>query len=178
MLSVLRNSDIVLREYNLQVLIMRKSGNFIALVNEGRAKAKENRPLHLMGCMLYWGEGSKSNKSFQFTNSDSNMMLLFMRFLREEIEVKTSEISLYVQCHASDPDKIKEIENYWIDVLQLPVVCHRKTRIKVGNPNVTHKNYKNGFCTIYVRKPNLFAHVLGAIQEYSGFDNTKWLDLG
>src|SRR5574342_373640 len=35
---------------------------------EGRAKAREGDPLHLAGCMLYWGEGEKGRPSLALAN--------------------------------------------------------------------------------------------------------------
>jgi transcriptional regulator with XRE-family HTH domain len=45
---------------------------------QGRQKARENRSLHLAGCMLYWAEGAKRRNSVIFANSDANMMTLFI----------------------------------------------------------------------------------------------------
>src|SRR5262245_11876478 len=35
----------------------------------GREKAREGRPLHMAGCMLYWAEGAKTKNSVNFVNS-------------------------------------------------------------------------------------------------------------
>src|SRR5688500_2668112 len=60
----------------------------------GRAKAREGNPLHHAGCMLYWAEGEKSKNTLNFVNSDANMMLLFIQFLREEMQVADDKISI------------------------------------------------------------------------------------
>ncbi|MBI5669216.1 MAG: hypothetical protein HZC41_14520 [Chloroflexi bacterium] len=62
----------------------------------GRVKAKEMRPPHLAGYMLYWAEGAKSRNTIHFINSDPNMMRLFMRFMREEMGIGESEFVVYI----------------------------------------------------------------------------------
>jgi hypothetical protein len=48
----------------------------------GRALARRRDPNHLLGCMLYWAEGSKSRNSVIFCNSDPEMLRAFLAFLR------------------------------------------------------------------------------------------------
>jgi hypothetical protein len=142
---------------------------------EGRARARESRPLHRAGCMLYWAEGAKTGNGLTFVNSDPNMILLFMRFLREELQIDDTLIALRIQCHTVNADEISQIERYWLNLLKLPSSSLRKTQIKKGNDAVKHKNYPYGFCTVGVYRNRYLQHVLGAIQEYSGFDNPEWL---
>jgi predicted transcriptional regulator len=78
----------------------------------GRLKAREGSPLHHAGCMLYWAEGEKSKNTVNFVNSDPNMMLLFVRFLREEMQVADDKISIRIHCHTSDVDEIERIESF------------------------------------------------------------------
>lgn len=146
----------------------------IAYQEAGRDKAKEMRPLHLAGCMLYWAEGAKHRNKLYFVNSDPNMMLLYMRFLREELLVQDSWISLYIQCHTADSNEIKRIEAYWTNLLALPESCLRKTHTKKGS-EYRRSTLENGVCGIMLMKTELVHHIFGAIQEYGGFENPDWL---
>lgn len=142
---------------------------------EGRCKARENRPLHLAGCMLYWAEGAKKRNSTYFVNSDPNMMLLFMRFLREEMAVPDEVMKIHLHCHASDQVEINRIEQYWLDLLRLPPTALKKTMLKQGSTsrkNILH----NGVCGLRVNSTQLTHHIFGAIQEYGGFENPEWLN--
>jgi hypothetical protein len=140
----------------------------------GRVKAREGNPLHLMGCMLYWAEGAKSKNHLYFVNSDPHMMTLFMRFLREELDVANSDIVLYIHCHTQDDAEVTRIEQYWLELLQLSPECHRKTLYKKGS-NSRRNVLENGIGCIRVYKTELVMHIFGAIQEYGGFDNPNWL---
>lgn len=142
---------------------------------QGRLKAKQQRPLHLIGCMLYWAEGAKVKKnSVHFVNSDPAMVAIFMRFLREELEVDEAKLALQIHCHSNSEEEIKRIENYWLKLLELPITCLQKTQMKVGSS--TRKNrLENGVCALVVHSTEIVQHIYGAIQEYAGFENLAWL---
>jgi hypothetical protein len=142
--------------------------------SEGRAKAGERRELHLIGCMLYWAEGAKSRNGIYFANSDPYMMLLFIRFLREELHVKDHDFRLLIHCHSHDPNEISRVEIYWLHLLKLPQTALSKTQIKKSS-STRKKILKNGICSIRVYNTELTQHIYGAIQEYAGFDNPAWL---
>jgi len=145
----------------------------MAYQEAGRATARQNRPLHLAGCMLYWAEGAKHRNKVYFVNSDPNMIRLFIRFLREELKIEDAAI-IYIHCHSSEPDEIKRIEGYWAGLLELPMSCVRKTQTKKGS-EIRRSVLKNGVCSIMVSKTEIAQHIYGAIQEYGGFENPEWL---
>ncbi len=140
----------------------------------GRQKAREQRPLHLMGCMLYWAEGSKHKNSTYFVNADPHMMRLFGRFLREELDVTPDEMSIHVHCHTTDPDEIHRMETYWLELLDLPREALRKTIYKQGS-TTRHTSLMNGLCGLRVNRTEITQHIFGAIQEYGGFEHPDWL---
>jgi hypothetical protein len=66
----------------------------------GRELARNNATrLHLAGCMLYWAEGSKDRNAVKLTNSDPDLLALFVRFLRECYSVPPERMTLSVNCH-------------------------------------------------------------------------------
>jgi len=142
---------------------------------EGRKGAQQGTPLHRMGSLLYWAEGTKACNGVHFGNTDASMMTLFIKFLRTELLVKDEKIKLYIQVHTTDLIETKLIENHWLDTLALPPSALKKTHLKKGNHERKHKTYENGFCVIYVNDTRLVQHIYGAIQEYGGFDNPEWL---
>lgn len=127
-----------------------------------------------MGCMLFWAEGAKKRNRIQFSNSDPNMILLFMRFLRDELNVQDSEFSIHIHCHDEAVSEIHRIESYWLDLLKLPASSLMKTYIKDGSDSRMNV-LENGVCSIYVYRTDLTMMLFGAIQEYGGFDNPDWL---
>lgn len=67
----------------------------------GRDLARCPTRLHLAGCMLHWAEGSKKRNRVTLTNSDPDLVALFVRFLRECHGVPPDKITLSVNCHLS-----------------------------------------------------------------------------
>jgi AcrR family transcriptional regulator len=141
---------------------------------QGRATAREMRPLHLTGCMLCWAEGAKDPNSMYFTNSDPNMLGLYLRFLRQEMNLEEAAITVRIHCHTNDPHEIRRIEQYWLSLLNLPDTAIRKTLFKQGSEKSKHV-LPNGVCSIRVHRVQLVQHIYGAIQEYGGFENPEWL---
>jgi predicted transcriptional regulator len=141
---------------------------------EGREKAREKRWLHSVGCMLYWAEGAKHKNKVYFVNSDPNMMTLFIRFLREEMAVANEAMRVYIHCHTTDLQEIKQIEEYWLNLLHLPSTCLRTTQIKRGSTS-RYNILQNGICGLLVSSTRLAQHIYGAIQEYGGFEKPEWL---
>lgn len=146
---------------------------------EGRMIAKTNNQLHAMGCMLYWGEGSKSRTVCQLVNSDPNMLVLFIRFLREIFFVPDEKISIKINCYLNNGLTIEDIEKYWLNLLQLPKSSTRKHSIN-ATPKSSQQKKKNilpyGTCSVSTCDTKIVQHIYGAIQEYAGFSNDYHLD--
>jgi len=87
---------------------------------EGRAKAREGDPLHLAGCMLYWAEGAKSRNTLTFINSDADMLSFFVKFVRRSLRVQDEDFAISVICYTGNGPTLEEIEDYWLNLLELP----------------------------------------------------------
>ena len=130
--------------------------------------------------MLYWAEGSKSRNSLVLANSDVNMLVFFRRFLSESLQVPDERISIRLNVYLSNGRTLREIEDHWLTALELPRDCLRKHSIN-HFPTSSSGRKKNvlpyGVCSIRVlRSTQLIQHIYGAIQEYTGFDQPRWLD--
>ena len=144
---------------------------------EGREKAKLLDPLHLAGCMLYWCEGAKAKSSrhtLSLVNSDPEMIKVYMRFLRESLNVPNEEIFLKLTIY-DDIDESEAIE-FWSKVCNLHKSSFKKTQIKKSYPikQYSHQRKMYGCCTVMVYKTKYVHHVLAAIQQYFGFNREDW----
>jgi hypothetical protein len=144
---------------------------------EGRAKAREGDPLHIAGCMLYWGEGAKSRNSLKLANSDPDLLCFYLRFLRQSLMVRNEQISLRIMCYTNNGLPQADIENYWLEMFQLPVECLIKSAVNMQPRSSQQKGRKliYGTCDLMVHNTRLVQHVFGAIQEYTGIDKPEWL---
>ena len=82
----------------------------IDLVNKIKDETKSDfaclnqRDLWLSGIMLYWAEGGKIkdyrvSEQLRFSNSDARMLKLFLRWLKEILNVSDDDIKFELQIH-------------------------------------------------------------------------------
>jgi hypothetical protein len=146
---------------------------------EGRTRALAGGdPLHLQGCMLYWAEGSKGRNVIDFANSDVAMVVTFCRFMRESLGVEQDRIRLSINAYTNNGLSIDDIEAHWLTALGLPRSCVRKHVVN-HTPTSSSGRAKNrlvyGVCSLRVGSTQALQHIYGAIQEYAGFDEPRWL---
>jgi transposase len=147
---------------------------------EGRTRARQSDPLHMAGCLLYWAEGSKSRNTVCFANSDVNMVRFFVEFLRQCLDVQPQEITLRLNVYTGNGLSVPRIEDHWLEALRLPRASLRGHTLN-HTPTSSSGRKKNrlpyGVCSVRVLKSTrLVQHIYGAIQEYAGFEEPRWLD--
>lgn len=130
--------------------------------------------------MLYWAEGSKDRNSVKFVNSDREMVRFFLRFLRECMRVDRERLTLRLNVYLNNGLTLREIEDHWLWGLELPRSCLRKHQLNhmpTSSSGRKRRKLPYGVGTLRVkRSTHLVQHIYGAIQEYGGFDEPRWLD--
>jgi hypothetical protein len=147
---------------------------------QGRRRASDGSRLHLAGCMLYWSEGAKDRNNVKLANSDVAMVRFFCRFLMEAMQISADDITISVNAYTGNGLTMREIEDWWLDALDLPRESLRKG-IENHRPTSSSGKKKNklphGVCSLRVKRSTwLVQHIYGAIQEYAGFEEPRWLD--
>jgi hypothetical protein len=138
---------------------------------EGREKAQRSSfNLFLAGCMLYWAEGSKTDRcSLTFTNSDPDMIRLFMRFLREACEVPDNRIRVRVHGFLNNGITREAIESYWLNTTELPNGQLRKGQWDAyGTSKRTKRTLLYGTAHVYVCDTRVMQMVMGGISSFAG----------
>lgn len=147
---------------------------------EGRERARGRDPLHMAGCMLYWAEGAKGKNTLTFANSDLNMVKFFCRFLRECFELAPGDFRMRLNVYLGNGMSITQIENHWLGELKLPrssLRAHSINHFPTSSSGRKRNKLPYGVCTVSVARSTwLVQHIFGAIQEYAGFDEPRWLD--
>jgi hypothetical protein len=145
----------------------------------GRARARTGSALYAAGCMLYWAEGGKRRNSVLLTNADPQVLAFFARFLREEFGVADEAMSVYCNLFADHVARQREIEQFWLDTLELPPTALRKSIVNVYSKYSQKKRDNKlpyGTCRLVVHSTEIVQTIYGSIQEYGGFDRPEWLD--
>lgn len=129
--------------------------------------------------MLYWAEGSKSRNSISLCNSDLHMIRFFRRFLSTCFNVSRYDYCLSLHVYLGNGRTLGEVEQYWLDALELPEVCLRKHQVNplpTSSSGTKRNKLPYGVCRLTVHRTCIVQHIYGAIQEYAGFEEPRWLD--
>lgn len=176
-LSELDKQKLLSRSHNMIV----KSRNFrdkrLLYQQRGAERVLIEDRLYLAGCLLYWGEGTKSINSLKLTNSDVAMLIIFKDFLLTYFSLKTEELILTINCY-TDLHSLEDIENYWMNKLSLD-----RSNLRKGQVNNAPKSSSNsktsklewGTASLVVHRTDIVQEIYGAIQEYGKFKNLSWL---
>ena len=123
------------------------------------AKAK------ILTSILYWCEGSKypSNNFIAFSNSDVNLVVVFLKLFRLGFHPKTNKLRASLQLH-SNHDKNK-ITSFWSKTLKIPRSQFYKPTITKPTKNMKRTDYK-GTCTIRYHDLYVLLEIMGI---YEGF---------
>jgi hypothetical protein len=146
---------------------------------EGRKLATVGHPLHVAGAMLYWAEGDKRSKNCaRLSNSDPEVLRFFMRFLRESLHADETQVRVTCHLFADHVERPTEIEQFWLDVVQLPRAQLCKSFVNVYSKYSQKKRANKlpfGTTRITVYSTQIVQSIFGAIQEYAGFERPEWL---
>jgi len=129
------------------------------------------KELWLIGIALYWAEGSKQKETnvserVSFGNSDPDMIILFIRWLKEICLISDKEIDIRLYIHKIGNEK--RALKHWSKIIKRPISRFRKTVFKKHNIRTNHKRDNSqyfGLLTVVVKKStNLNRKITGWIE--------------
>jgi transcriptional regulator with XRE-family HTH domain len=138
----------------------------------GENQAIKLKPLHIMGCFLYWTEGCRKNNKnrVSISNANPNILKIFILFLKKYFKIKNEDLTIWIKYY-TDTFDTPHIEKYWCDILKLPESCIRKGVVNYYSTySLKKKKGQNpyGTCTLQVNKSvRIINHIYGAIEKYS-----------
>jgi transcriptional regulator with XRE-family HTH domain len=150
-----------------RILIMSK------IKEDAKKEIKEitQRDLRLIGIVLYWAEGAKEKEYrrgelVSFSNSDPNIILLFIKWLKEICLVSPSNLIYELYIH--ETANWRKTQKYWAKILSIPInqirVYFKKHKINSKRKNIG-KNY-HGLMRIKVKRSiNLNRKISGWIEK-------------
>lgn len=125
------------------------------------------RELFILGLGLYWGEGyKKGSKELGFTNSDPNMIKIFIRWMETIYGTKKDDFILRVSINEIHRNRVSEVTRFWSRVAGVPVSQFTKTSLIKSTSKKIYTNHKKHFGTLRVkvrRGTNLRRRILGSI---------------
>lgn len=107
--------------------------------------------LFVAGLMLYVAEGDKKTRAeIAFANTDSTMILFFMRWLEKFLDIPKEK--LRVQLHLYENMDVPKEERFWLEQLGLKKTQLCKTQIRpVRSGSFSYREpFRHGTCKLYV----------------------------
>ena len=118
------------------------------------------KDLWLMGVMLYWAKGGKTQRMVRFSNGDPKMIKIMIKFFLIVCDVNPEKLRGYIHIHQTLDHKLAE--QYWSKVSGIPIEHFFKTYRK---PNKSSLNKKHslpyGVMDIYIQDVTLFNKISG-----------------
>lgn len=134
------------------------------------------RDLMLVGAALYWAEGYKRPKirggiertghAVSFVNSDAEMVRIFIRFLKEVLEVSDDSIVVAMRLYPHINEDVALA--HWMRVTGMPKAAFRKTTYLISGASKRRRPFNTlpyGTAQITVARTDTFHRLMGWIEE-------------
>ncbi len=120
--------------------------------------------LKITGVMLYWGEGAKTGNVVNFSNSNPEMIVVFLRFLREVCGVDKERIKILIHMY---PDHNSDtLQSFWSSVSGISRNNFYRPHIHDGKPGTYKNKSVYGTASISYCDTKLLKLILVWIEEY------------
>lgn len=126
--------------------------------------SKIDSELKIAGTMLYWGEGAKTGSTVKFANSDPEMIVLFLNFLRKICGI--SEKRLRVLIHMYPDHDEKKLKNFWSKTTGVSLSRFYKSYIHQGRVGTYKTKSKYGTLAVNYSDKRLLKILLEWIEQY------------
>jgi len=160
--SVMKNNHISCRKRNEtnNLQFLRSPLSFCPKIK----LSNDEKLLKIAGLMLYWGEGAKKNThSVDFANSDPNMILVFLKFLRDIYGVNEARFRIYLYSYNSLPTN--ELLDYWSQLTKIPTSQFTKPYIRAKS-ELKHDKMQHGLIHIRYSDIRLFRLIMNEIKQF------------
>lgn len=123
------------------------------------------RELFLTGATLYWAEGFKKDTQAGLGSLDPEMIKFYIKWLNVCFGYQNKDLIFRVTANISHKNRIKEIEKYWSDLLNVPLDQFQKPFFQDVKWKKTYDNPNEyfGVLRVKVRKSKDF------LREIYGF---------
>lgn len=124
------------------------------------------RELFVAGIMLYWAEGAKRGTGVDFANSDSDMIKIFLRFLRQILQVDRKRLRVYLYRYANQD--INTLKHYWGKITRIPIAQFTRPYIREDFKKKNGREMKYGMVHIRYSDKKLLRFLNQAVETWVG----------
>lgn len=132
---------------------------------------KDLEHLYLVGLSLYWGEGSKTGNTIVITNSDPDIILIFVTFLRKVCHVDDTRLHPLIQ-HHSDQNQ-DDLVRFWSLLMNIPSSQFYKCTVKKSSSKESTKRLEFGTISLRYADSLLFKELLARVYSLKTLEVLK-----
>jgi len=144
-----------------------KRVNFYKSIGIKKISKLSKRELFLVGVALYWAESGKTQRKVVFINSDSEMILLWIKWVRECLNIPKKRLICRVEINEIHKNRLSVIEQYWSNLIKIPRNQFKKASLKHSQIKKFYKDNSNYFGSLQLtvsKGTNLNYEILGYIE--------------
>lgn len=122
---------------------------------------------------IWWTEGTKAridkrwkntfNYSVEVTNTDDEIIKMFLKYLRERLDVRNEKIRLQLQIHEGDNQE--DLEKFWEMETGIPRSQFNKTIVR---PTGNKIGKSKGTCKLRVYDKKLHLRLIDMLEDLRG----------
>jgi transposase len=139
-------------EKQLEICRMKAQG----IVRIGQISEQE---LLVAGVALYAGEGSKTENSVRFANSDPRMQLFFVSWLRHFWAIDESRLRVHLYLH--EGLDLDGAQRFWSELLDIPTSQMIKPYRATPDPSIRTSKHPMGCPGVYYSSVRVLRSILG-----------------
>ena len=114
------------------------------------------------GIALYAGEGSKTDGSVRFANTDPSMVRFFCAWFRQFFEFDESRLRVRVYLH--DGLDLEAAEAFWSQVTRIPRGQFRKAYRAVPDPTIRRNKHEHGCVYVELYCSKTHRRIMGLVR--------------
>lgn len=128
--------------------------------------SESEQRLKIAAVMLYWGEGYKTERAsgIDFANSDPEMLVFFVNFLRLICKVDESRLRILMYCYSNQD--LKKLITFWSKKLQISKKQFIKPYVKESADKKSKNKMQYGLVHIRYNDKKLLILMLEWIEKY------------
>jgi hypothetical protein len=113
-------------------------------------------PFWVAGAVAYWSEGDKRGKDVRFSNSDAELVRLFLSWASRYLELSPERFLVLLHLHTGQDEL--ERQRFWSRETGLPLEQFRKSYIKPEGTGHRKNKLYNGTAQIRIRRSTALHH--------------------
>ena len=110
------------------------------------------------GVVAYWSEGAKRSGGMRFSNSDPDLVRLFIGWIEAYMGITTDLLTAKLHLHSGQDER--ERKAFWSAQTKIPLAQFGKTYIKPEGTGHRKNKLYNGTLTVAVRRSGALLHRL------------------